>query len=213
MACPPGSATRRYSSSYCRTIRSTVYRRVTRALASAPMRRALTGSDSSVPRPRARATGSLAGTSIPVSPSTTASVFPPTAVATTGRAAAPASITALLNPSACEGTATTSIRGRSAGTSVRSPSRWTVSEQPSSRASVSTPRRCSSEAPPTITRRAWGTSPRPCGQARTRSRCPLMGCSRPTDPTTRAPRRHPFDGADPPDGSARNARCPLHCGS
>ena len=123
---------------------------------------------------RQRRSGSRGGTSRPVSPSTTASGFPPTSHATTGSPAAIASRIALENPSSREGWTKRSEARRRSGTSVRLPTKRTDPSIPRSRtralvASIVP------ESLPTSRKMTFGNLGTTRAAASTSSSCPLYG--------------------------------------
>ena len=149
----------------------------------------------------ASASGAPGGTSQPVTPSSTSSRMPPTAVATTGRAAAIASIAADGSPSNRDGNTKRSARARRAATSVRLPSRWTRSVRPARVTASSSDAR--SGPSPTRTKCTDGST---MPAAAIRSSRPFCGCRRATVTHTRADAGTPSAERSAGDASVNGAR-------
>ena len=145
-----------------------------RRLPASPMAFRFSGSASNSATAEANAAAFRGGTSRPVSPSTTASGFPPTSHATTGSPAAIASRIALENPSSREGWTKRSEARRRSGTSVRLPTKRTDPSIPRSRtralvASIVP------ESLPTSRKMTFGNAGTTRAAASTSSSCPLYG--------------------------------------
>src|SRR4051794_18123339 len=108
-----------YTSSVEAAIRFQSYSRAARSTPAAPSRARRSGSDSSEDTASARRSGSRGGTCTPVTPSTTESIIPPTAAATTGTPHAIASRGTIPNGSYHGAHTTTSAERISAGRSAR----------------------------------------------------------------------------------------------